>query len=216
MGTKLVKLSDTHYVIADDSKIKKGDFKICLNDKAVTKYLSKKSIESDTFCKNCKKITYSTEPLEIIATKYKGSVSVKEMKGFVKIKPLSLSEVEEAIYGYSVEKIAQSFIIKEHLDSDSDMFYKETFEAGFKAHRELVKDKLFTSSFLLELVPKVLEKQRELNDSDFNDWYNSDFLRMLFPKTEWDIEFIYPDNTSLEMSYVEEMYLLNNPKIKLL
>lgn len=29
-----------------------------------------------------------------------------------------------------VDEAAESFIIKEHLDGDSDMYYRETFEAG--------------------------------------------------------------------------------------
>ena len=51
----LYELNRNIYITSDEG-IKEGDCKICLNDISITKYLSKKSIESDTTCKDCKKI----------------------------------------------------------------------------------------------------------------------------------------------------------------
>jgi hypothetical protein len=67
---KLIKISETHYIIVDDS-VKPGDYTLTypgLYDK---------------------KITHSTQPLE--------SNNLYRKLDFINIKPLSLSEVEEVI-----------------------------------------------------------------------------------------------------------------------
>ena len=39
-----------------------------------------------------------------------------------------------------IDEAAESFIIKEHLDGDSDMYYRETFGAGVKFAESKLKD----------------------------------------------------------------------------
>ena len=97
MERKLIKLNKQHYIVVDDSEIKENQW-YC-NDKVL--FLSDSKFDegnNPNQNKNNKLVTHSTQPLEIIATKYKGSVAVEEIKGFDKIKPLPMSEVEEAIY----------------------------------------------------------------------------------------------------------------------
>jgi len=204
---KLIKLSDEHYIIVNDSEIKESDYFLWKDE--IHKFHSDYGYGMKTWTNYDKKddsslivnwsnyrgnITHSTEPLENgLGKSINGTYPTKYLR-FDKIKQLSISEVEEAIYGYSVENMAYEWLYKDETENKAKQGYplkpmEYGYIKGFKAHQEIVKDKLFTSSFLLELVPKVLEKQKELNDSDFNDWYNSDFLKMLFPKTEWNIEF---------------------------
>ena len=109
---KLIKLSDDHYIIVDDSEIKEGDYWVYIcpingldygdnKDPIVKNNLSPTWFEKLHDRKNYYKITHSTEPLESI---YSAEAHEVEDGTFRKVKPLSLSEVEETINGYSVEK----------------------------------------------------------------------------------------------------------------
>lgn len=60
-----------------------------------------------------------------------------------RIKPLSLKQVEEAIYGYSVKKMAEDYTEKWCGKRKVDIYIHDAFEAGFNAHKE-ISDKLFT------------------------------------------------------------------------
>lgn len=206
---KLIKLSDTHYVIVDDSEIKEGDWFIVLSGSGYSVYsIHKAKYESDG-SKNwnddhCKKITHSTQPLEGHDYLWRPLV-----------KSLSLSEIEEAINGYSVEKMRHDYLnsekiktnkkwnTKQYFDYDlrgidlkgRDEFlykklllklYSETgagYMDGFKAHQELVKDKMFT-----------LEDMEEAFNEGVS--YGIDkgvpfekYKKKLLPKTEWNVTF---------------------------
>lgn len=181
---KLIKISDTHYIIVDDSPSENdhifynstiGKLVFAQDDTGQGYEIQIGSGISYPIydpLNVVKKITHSTRPLN--------------SEGFFDypILPIELSEVEKAIYGYSVEDMALEYDGRMKLDVE---FIRAAFKAGFRKHKELTKDKLFTSGFILDLVNKVLEKQQEMSNSDFNDWYNSDFLKMLFPRKEWDI-----------------------------
>ena len=167
--SKLLKLSETHYIFVDDSEIREGD---CYCFDKVDKQIWFGNFES------MEKITHSTKPIERYdhpAGGYEGT--------FDKIKPLSLSEVEEVINGYSVEKMAEKFVIEKLKISSQAPGVMIGYIDGFKAHQELVKDKLFT-----------IEDMRWAFESatDLSPYYDSfdDFYKTIAPKTEWDIEFV--------------------------
>jgi hypothetical protein len=176
---KLIKLSDTHYIIVDDSEIKEGDLNIPsdfskIEDVSVT---SKEDLEIVNDRQNgYLKITYSTQPIEEIVWWEKETR--KSKLGFDKIKPLSLSEVEELIYGYSVEKMANSHCEEQNRLSNS--YDHGSFIEGFKAHQELVKDKLFTAQDVINIV----EKSRETGLTA--EYF---IIKHLLPKTEWKVKF---------------------------
>ena len=175
---KLIELSETHYIVVDDSEIKEGSWVINGNSK-IFQY-TKESISGINYCK---KITHSTEQIERYdhpAGGYEGT--------FDKIKPLSLSEVEEAINEYSVEKMAE-----ENGNNYAHSYNPDIFIEGFKAHQELVKDKLFT-----EIDKQIADFKHDLRES------TSTYVKLncegalfglkrlkqsLLPKTEWDVEF---------------------------
>lgn len=183
---KLIKLTETHYIIVDDSKIKEGDKITTCGD------IDDGTIFISTYCKGHlgvgQKITHSTQPLEEIVWWEKETR--KSKLGFDFIKPLSLSEVEEAIYGYSVEKIKSEYNKGNNKDLFTTKGIEIGIEIGFKAHQELVKDKLFTIDDIEKAI-EIGEKLIILNGR--GSYLESKQLKESFiqslQKTEWNIEF---------------------------
>lgn len=112
-----------------------------------------------------------------------------------KIKPLSLSEVEEAINGCSVEEMAENkYPINPFYDGeelchpDTNDELREGYIEGFKAHQELVKDKLFTIEDMKRIYEKGYSAGRSELSSRESDKIKYDYIQSLLPKTEWDIE----------------------------
>lgn len=173
---KLIKLSDTHYIIVDDSEIKEGDIFIH-PDKTIER------ASRDLDGRGLNKITHSTQPLEYIHIAPK----VKGLKlGFKNIKQLSLSEVEEVINGYSVEKMAEKFVMEKLKISSQAPGVMIGYIEGFKTHQELVKDKLFT----IEDIQLAFAKGIQYTTKPYpqNVQFENEFKQSLLPKTEWDIE----------------------------
>jgi hypothetical protein len=181
---KLIKLSETHYIIIDDSQIKKDDW--CLLDNNVgmsTGYQILKCLEARPkhgeydfqdnsglfYTGRCKKITHSTRP-ESIGTGWMQTVS-----------PLLLSEVEEVIREYSTYELFK----KVDGSCDKGEYEHWLFEQGFKAHQELVKDKLFT----LEDIRRAILQGRVREGKVTPKYTIEEIIQSLLPKTEWEIIF---------------------------
>ena len=175
---KLIKLNDQHYIIVNDSEIKEGDYKYH-HVKGIVKAIC------DGAYTNEFKITHSTQPLE-------------------GVKHIPLSEVEEAINGYSVEKMAKNAYLK-HSAKDDRLSLDEQiqrsggfnvgYSEGFKAHQELVKDKLTIDIDVFKPIAYAffsLYRTNEFDDEEleleFQRILNNN-IQSLLPKTEWDIEF---------------------------
>lgn len=201
---KIIKLSDTHYIICDDSEIKEGDYMVLNYDHPSGKvrkchYIVNNGHEDQLmidakddfgwgFCKRDQvfKITHSTEPFE---------EGCKKCNGFCEqcielTNSIELSEIEELVNGYSVEKMGESrFGIereevphwRSYIDNDTLSKIKG-YVKGFEAHQELVKDKLFTE----EDMKKAYRKGFLFGDSD-NTYYFDNLIESLKPKTEWNI-----------------------------
>lgn len=191
MKQTLIKLSDTHYIIVDDSEIKEGNWCI-YNTGEIIQYLVKLNTD------NIKKITHSTQPLEE-DIEFVGTTPKITLK-FINIKPLSLPEVEEAINGYSVEKMAYDY----DLDAHENIYGQvQAFKAGFKAHQELVKDNLFTDKISIESLQELINEGYDPYDSAHHLQVQrmlkiiEIFIQSLLPKTEWDIEFNEQDKIKL-------------------
>lgn len=181
---KLIKLNEEDYIIVDDSEIKEKAFfinehnQISVCVKALEEFLK-------TNKSPIKKITHSNKPLEdvIIANKYEG-------KGWINIKPLSLSEIEELLFGYSVEKMANSHCEEQYrLGNDANY---NSFIEGFNAHKELVKDKLFTVDDMFKVFKHgILFNQETV--SNCKEAVETEFdllIKSLQQPTEWNVEFI--------------------------
>lgn len=192
---KIIRLSETQYIVVDDSEIKISDWAFDILRKKVLKCFDvhkKDRLENDYLAfegnignprDTYKKITHSTQPLEFVKCGLYLNKTGK-LLAYDKIEPLSLSEVEEAIYGYSVEKMAENYY--NTLGALGTEYDKTTsinlIIWGFKAHQELTDAKY---KEVIELLTNITEW------SSFKDHpigKQAQRALDLLPKTEWDIE----------------------------
>lgn len=181
---KLIKLSVTHYIVVDNSEIKEEDFGnyyfhykegiVFINFiKGQSCLCNEKMIEF--FKGSLFKITHSTQPLE-------------------GVEPLSLSEIEEAIYGYSVRKMAWNLFggSFEARQVESEEEADRTVQFGIEcinAHKELVKDKVFTGEQIVQAIAFGFGICKQHNRAPFN-LEQKEFIQSLLPKTEWDCKVV--------------------------
>lgn len=180
MNSKLIKLSESHYVIVDDSEIQEGCICVNLAHKMVVKPTDIQWAKSNK--NNLKVITHSTEPID----------GDNVGACFIKVKQLSMEQVEEIINGYSVIDKAQEIA---NLLYNEEAFNNKVFKGllsvayqeGFKAHQELEKDKLFTlenmqKSFKAGQLYCATEGKVYPRSASFEE-----HLKSLSP-TEWEID----------------------------
>lgn len=201
---KLIKLSDTHYVIVDDSEIKEGNWVVGIypsdkENKLNDYYLAQANgivlgnvehgkqllFSGGGFTHEirfCKKITYSTTELEGVEN-------------------ILLLDIEELLYGYNVEKMAESrFGVerdevpnwKEYIGNDD--FYKiKGYKIGFEAHQELISDKLLINCENLSPLHQLVDEGYDPYDSAHHLQVQrmliiiENFIESIKPKTIWDI-----------------------------
>ena len=219
---KLIKVIDNHYVIVDDSEIKEGDWYlntfVTKREQKPQKHSKKKYLvnhKKDYRFKYCKKITHSTQKLEKQdISKNPTTIVINEAMKFVTkdvkapkvvrdglVKPpyqiIPLSEVEELINGYSVEKMAnesfENMGYHSTVTSYEEDQFKLGYKLGFKAHQELTKDKLIT-----EINKQISDFNYDLKESTSNHVKQNcegaifglnKLKQSLLPKTEWNITF---------------------------
>jgi hypothetical protein len=193
---KLIKLSNTHYVIISESTIREYDWVLDfsepkrifqatytdvnnINSKSTT-YRNFKGIDN----LKIKRIIGSTQPLN------------NNFNDWFDVQIIPISDVERLIYGYSVgdmlTKLVSQHIHTRWLNSDNESAFNSTsseldYISGYKAHQELVKDKLFTvedlySAFNCGRTYEIVGKQG-VGQNELIDYINS------LKKTEWEIEF---------------------------
>lgn len=165
---KLIKIKENYYVI-DDSEIKEDDYYLVLEEGEYVLY----NLVSETNGKNPLKVTHSTQE------------GIGEQ--------LNLNDIEELVNGYSIREMAEK---DAHLVwNDETTFENEQrelnghiigFIEGFKAHKELSKDKLFTVDDLIFMYNKGVIAMRKHVDSFDNCQKH---IQSLLPPTEWNIEF---------------------------
>lgn len=192
MKTKLIKLNEEDYIIvlivddSLDSQIKEGDMfinehnQISVCVKVLEEFLK-------TNKSPIKKIIHSTKPLEdvIIHNKYEG-------KGWINVKPLYLSEIEELFDYNAAEIFKQGYGIP---ISNNAIIRREGFIEGFNAHKELVKagflsTKLYSNENHLEWIyNRLIEVHGENSNYDYMIEFKK-IIQSLQPKTEWDVQFI--------------------------
>lgn len=178
MKQTLIKLSDTHYIVVDDTTPTPGNFVYSYVTNTIVIFTDLRHFSDETY----KRITHSTQP-ELLG------------KGWMQsVKPLLLSEVEEAINGYSIHNMAVKYCDNHYKRQDWEENYYN-YEAGFKAHQELVKDKLFTIEDMKQMFQEgVLLPNKEIINWEIN--FNN-LIENKLPKTEWEIEFNEQDKIKL-------------------
>ena len=94
--------------------------------------------------------------------------------------------------GYSVEKMASKLKVKKSSIvgtwEEYDKTYSQGFILGFNAHKELVKDKLFTIEDIINVIRMARECDYDELGVDF-DRQEEQIIQSLLPKTEWEVEF---------------------------
>lgn len=178
---KLRKLTNDHYIITSNDNISEGDWfwtpiKRSI-EQCVKKLLIIKGSQNDI---EQFKITHSTQPLE---SKFSSII----YRGYYHI---SLSEVEEVINGYSVEKLSESangYSVYGKPLGEKYLAFNEGYQSGFNAHKELVKDKLFTEQDLRVAI-SLAWNYGQKPENNLKDCGNS-IVQSLLPKTEWEITF---------------------------
>lgn len=188
----LIKISDAHYIVVGENpdKMYEGWYELDSQIFNTSKYMLQNG---------CRVVTHSTQPLEEVV--WWERETRKSKLGFDKIKPLSLSEVEETVYGYSVEKMAE----ERGKNKFGTQLYIDYFTEGFKAHQELSKDKLFTvddmrnafnagskRTYICEADGKDKKCYCKSDDDCDHRYYLEfeDYIKSILPPTEWDVEFI--------------------------
>lgn len=186
---KLIELiKDKHYIVVDDLEIKDEELYLS-SDKKVLRFTGRK-ILGDILPKECKRITHSTQPIGCNCAVNNRSLDLnctERNHCFDNVKYIPLSEIEEVVYGYNVEKMA----LKKYGDDNYPRIIenRKGFKDGFNAHKELTKDKLFT----VEDIRKAFyadhsifsNRTKDYHHTSFEDWFRHNFK----PKTEWAVEF---------------------------
>jgi hypothetical protein len=150
---KLIKLSDDHYIIVDNSEINVG----CWFYNQSTNYIGYTIKKEGNFwvCANmggfhllseAKKITHSTKPLE----QYYGNANGEVPYVYHRIREIKVSDIEKLVYGYSVEEMSYKYcdgilfkdnwkvsLGKQMTISEFIRISKMAYIAGFKAYKEL-------------------------------------------------------------------------------
>jgi hypothetical protein len=98
---------------------------------------------------------------------------------------IPLSEVEEAIYGYSVIILSNEHQKLEQETGrtiEGSLCSKYGFIEGFKTHQELTKDKQFTTEDMKKAILMAWDNSVDTKNID-------EIIQSLLPKTEWDVTF---------------------------
>lgn len=177
---KIIKLADTHYIGVDDSEIKGGDW---IGYPNLKQFVPVQYLGGD-LTGHEKKITHSTQPLFTFNphnhTDDEAVMYYDFVNGHSAVKPLSLSEVEEAIYGYSTYELFK----KIDGSCEKGQYEHWLFEQGFNAHKELVKEKFFTIEDIMEAFTRgYIDGTERTKDITY---YADKFHKSLLPKTEWE------------------------------
>ena len=199
---KLIKLTNEHYIICDDSEIKEGDWLYSFDNglivqanKGSADTINSKSLNG----KGYGKITHSTQPLE--CDKMWTPVNGKQWMcntmlccGKIlnpKTKPISLQEVKELIGEVDVEKRAEKFIGCKYddIEDNIDQIGYDSFIRGYNQALEDNKEKKYTEEDIELLAAELIGKYRLGQIKEAEDVYKI-INSYRVPKTEWEVEFV--------------------------
>ena len=169
---KLIKINTDHYVIVDDSEIKEGDYHFDFDKNDIDTW--KGNLYSNRL--KCKKITHSTQPLEVKITD-----EGIHLPDWSKVKALSSRVVKELI---GEVDIWQKF--KEIDGSCQKGEYEHwLFESGYNQALEDNKEKKYTEKDMRKAY--MVGKHGGVTQT----YYEFDeYIQQLQPKTEWEVAFI--------------------------
>jgi hypothetical protein len=176
---KLIKLSETHYIVVENSIIKVGDW-----------YLDKNGEP-----RLCEDGYHEIALLEI------GSESINSYKVIRSTRPLEgvefihISEVQEVLDGYNIGKLAELHTLKMFEDYKSSD--KNSFIEGFNACKELMKEKRFTRRDMVgafvggtnvgSAYESMIQDGDYKNAEFFAEEEEKEFQDSLNEPTEWEV-----------------------------
>ena len=172
MKQTLIKLSDTHYIIVDDSEIKEDCYALHegpLGEREV--------VTANGQCKLDRKITHSTQPIE----QYEHPAGGYDV-GYSNIKQLSLSEVKELLGEVDVEKKANDYGESIGNKNGTASF---DWKRGYNQALEDNKDRKYTEQDI-----RFAYMQGYNRGKDSNPNHMEAYIKHLQPKTSWEVEFI--------------------------
>jgi len=128
MKQKLIKVSETQFIVVDNSEIKIGDFFIFKNkEQIITQaYLDELTLKSNGA--EIFKVTHATEQIE----------ELKGVRVFHKVKRISLENCEAIENGYDLDELAKN------IKTEDGFEHKQSFISGFLKAIELLGDKKFS------------------------------------------------------------------------
>jgi len=105
MEEKLIKVSETQFIVVDNSEIKIGDFFIFKNKEQIIIQASSDELALNSNGAEIFKITHATEQIE----------ELKGVRVFHKIKRISLENCKEIENGYDLKELALNFVSRDGL-----------------------------------------------------------------------------------------------------
>lgn len=158
---KLIKLSEEHYVLTDDSEIKEGDW-VVSGTKTIVQCMYPENVHHE----DIKKITHSTQPLEWFG----GEI-------------IFLSEVKELVGAVDVEKRAEEKIPNLPYKN----YVKIGFIGGYNQALEDNKDRKYTKEDVRVAIRLATTSKY---DHRLEFYSEEEIIQSLQPQTEWEVEFI--------------------------
>lgn len=194
---KLIKLTEDHYIIVNNSEIKMDDY--YLDDTNAVRLALTEAESYWTHRKHYGKVTHSTTPLEQLYSAPDGSIPYV----YDRVQPLSLSEVKELLGEVDVEKKAEhsSELQEGTYTPQHKITYKHGYIDGYNQSLEDNKDKKYTEEDMrvlfastLQNAPSTESHTRMISDREYRNFVMDtlyDRLILLFqPKTEWEVELV--------------------------
>ena len=188
MKQTLIKITDDHYVIVDDSEIGMEDWYLFnVGYASGIKQADIEDVEGLSYEVSPKKITHSTQP----------------NKGMENVTFISPREVKELIGEVDVEKKVEKFIGCEYDDIEDsiDQIGYDSFIRGYNQALEDSKEKKYTEEDMITAFEKgtntgaLSERFYDYDNGDYEEapqYYKQQkesFIQSLQPKTEWEVTF---------------------------
>ena len=173
----LKKLTTDHYVVVTDEPIEEGD-SILMNGCIIRQcdyvdgYMIIDTTQGKHHASVCKKITHSTQPLELLSENGLSGM------GFSKVRPLNVFEVKELIGEVDVEKKANDCIAK--------VKHNGSFIRGYNQALEDKKDKKYTEE---DMRNAILIGMKTGFHPEYHIESANRIIQSIQSKTEWEVEF---------------------------
>lgn len=181
---KLLKFSEEHYIICDDSEIKEGDYVYSSDG-----WIFKRHIDNP--CQtifSIFKVTHSTEPIEFGWGQEGRDIVSKKI--YNKVSRLSLPEVKELLGAVDVDKKAVNFSKRYSNHDDSQEAVYDGYNEGYKQCLIDNKEKMYTEEDVRNAISFGNNIQYTKLTLSNVEKEMMKFIQSLQPKTEWEVEII--------------------------